>query len=273
MRRNAKMFDNNVKTEAIPERVFELCSVVAENTKTDSVLKEMFEPGCLPVQSTTPYYSTVREAAIELGLIAKNGNEVSFVGDKKAIKSLDSFRYYCNSVVWKNRNVLFYKLAQTILNSNDEYWGDNLTSPMNISKIRSKVSPMTLTETMLLGERFWLQFLGFGYVQEKPKIIFLPNMYIALKDFMRMCVFEVGKEYSVKDFVQAVSEKSRVAFEGAIEHKQFNMAVSNALRQLENNGEIELLRHLDSKEVWNLYKLETKNITEITHIKYRGLAK
>ena len=123
---------------------------------------------------------------------------------------------------------------------------------------------------MLLYNRV---FLGFGYVQEKPKIIFLPNMYIALKDFMRMCEFEVGKEYSVKDFVQAVSEKSRVAFEGAIEHKRFNMAVSNALRQLENNGEIELLRHLDSKEVWNLYKLETKNITEITHIKYRGLAK
>ena len=267
------MFDNNVKTEAIPERVFELCSVVAESPKTDVSLMEMFEPECLSTPSTTSYYSTFMEAAIELGLIAKNGNEVSFVGDKKAIKSLDAFRYYCNSVVWKDDSVIFYKLAQTILNSNDEYWGDNLTSPMIISSIRKKISHMIVNETMLRGERFWLQFLGFGYVQEKPKIIFLPNMYIALKDFMRMCEFEVGKEYSVKDFVQSVSKKSSVAFDGAIEHKQFNMAVSNALRQLENNGEIELLRHLDSKEVWNLYKLETKNITEITHIKYRGLAK
>lgn len=266
------MFDNNVKTEAIPERIFELCHAVVENPKTDAAVREMFEPNCLN-SSTSLYYPIVRDAAVELRLIAKNGNEISFVGDKKAIKDLESFRYYCNSIVWENRNAAFYKLAQTILNSNDEYWSDNLTSPMVISKIRAAVNPTTVNESMLLGERFWLQFLGFGYVQEKPKIVFLPNMYIALKDFIRMCDFEAGKEYAVNDFVVAISEKSRVAFEGVYEQKQFNMAVSNALRQLESNGEVELLRNLDSKEVWKLYKLETKNINEITHIKYRGLVR
>lgn len=267
------MFDNNVKTEAIPERVFEFCNAVVESPKTEVTIREMFEPNCLNTPSTTLYYSIVREAAIELGLVAKNDNEITFIGDKKTIKDLESFRYYCNSVVWKNRNGAFYKIAQTILNSNDEYWGENLTSSVIISKIRAAVNPIVVNETMLLGERFWLQFLGFGYVHEKPKIVFLPNMYIALKDFIRMCDFEVGKEYPVNDFVLAVSERSRVALEGVYEHRQFNMAFSNALRQLESNNEIELLRRLDSKEVWNLYKLETKNINEITHIKYRGLTR
>lgn len=262
------MFDNNVKTEAIPERVFELCKIVCGKVIPETEVKELVEPCKLP--SASNYFPFVRDVAIELKLIEKIDANLQFVGDKSVIKSLESFRFYCNSLVWKNENSFFYKIAEMLLDSNDKWFGDNITSLEVLSEMRVRVSP-SVNETMLRGERFWLSFLGFGYVNEASKIVFLPNMYIAMKDFINMCRFEKGKEYSVSEFVYAICEYSKVAFEKAYETKQFNLAVSNALRQLDKNKEIRLVRNSDSKEKWNLYKLETQNITEITHIVFRGL--
>ena len=38
------MFDNNIKTEPIPERVFELCKMVSKSEVDDSVVRERMEP-------------------------------------------------------------------------------------------------------------------------------------------------------------------------------------------------------------------------------------
>lgn len=264
------MFDDNVKTEAIPERVFELCKMVDNKPIAESDLKEMFEPIALGTNATS-YFSTVRGAAEELHLIKKQDGLIEFVGDKTCIKSMEQFRRYCNSVVWKNENTFFYRIAQTLLNSNDTFFGENITSLTVLSKMREAISP-SINEPMMLGERFWLAFLGFGFVHEAfQKITFLPNMYIAMKDFISLCDFEKGKDYTVREFLTAICEHSKVAFDGIYETKQFNLAASNALRQLDKSREIKISRNLDSKEVWRLYKLETQNITEITHITIRGI--
>lgn len=267
------MFDNRVQTEAIPERILELCKIVSAKAISEEDIKELLEPAALTSNvGSTQYYPIVRDAAIELNLIEKNDKMLQFIGDKSNIKSLEAFRYYCNSVVWKNEATFFYKICQMFLNANEKWFGDNITSITVLSEMRESVSN-SVNETMLLGERFWLAFLGFGYVNESSRIVFLPNMYIALKDFINMCAFEKNKEYSVREFVSAICEHSKVAFEGVYETKQFNLAVSNALRQLDKNNEIKLNRHLDSKEIWKLYELETQTINEITHITFRGLTK
>lgn len=265
------MFDNNVRTEAIPERVFELCKIICNKAMLEADAKELVEPCKLP--SASNYFPFVRDAAIELKLIEKIDANLQFVRDKSVIKSLESFRIYCNSVVWKDENTFFYKIGELFLDSNEKWFGENITALKVISEMRERVSP-SVTDVMLLGERFWLSFLGFGYVNEvTSKIVFLPNMYVAMKDFINMCGFEAGKEYSVKEFISAIRKYSKVAFNGVYETKQLNLAVSNALRQLDKNKEIKLVRNSDSKEKWNLYKLETQNITEITHIVFRGLKK
>lgn len=271
LRRSVEMFDNNVKTEAIPERVLELCKLLVEKSIKEGTLKEYMEPEVLQ-KTGTVYFPIVRDAAIELRLIRKNGDLLEFCGDKAIVKNLDTFRLYCNSVLWKDNTVFFFKIAQTILNFNVELVGENLTSSESLRRIRDVVSP-SVNETMLLGERFWLSFLGFGYVHELQKIVFLPNMYVAMKDFITIGNYEKGKEYTIKEFILKMSEYAKIAFEGTYESKCLNLASSNALRLLDRRGEIELSRHSDSKEVWRLYELETQNMTEITHITVRGMRK
>lgn len=265
------MFDNNVRTEAIPERVLELCKIVSSKAISEDEVREFVEPAALSIGSS-PYYPIVRDAAIELGLIEKTDQSLQFIGDKSSIKSLETFRYYCNSVVWKDETTFFYKIGQLFLQADDNWFGENITSSVVLSKMRERISN-SVNEPMLLGERFWLSFLGFGYVHESQKIVFLPNMYIAMKDFINMCEFEKNREYSVREFISAICEYSKVAFESVYETKQLNLAVSNALRQLDKNKEIVLKRNSDSKEIWNLYELESLTTTEITHILFKGLKK
>lgn len=49
------MFDNNIKTESIPERVFELCKMVSKSDVEDAVARERIEPKELN-SSATSYY-------------------------------------------------------------------------------------------------------------------------------------------------------------------------------------------------------------------------
>ena len=53
------MFDNNIKTEPIPERVFELCKLVSKSDIKDSVLRGKMEPKGLN-SSSTSYYPAIR---------------------------------------------------------------------------------------------------------------------------------------------------------------------------------------------------------------------
>ena len=89
------MFDNNIKTEPIPERVFELCKMVSKSEVDDSVVRERMEPKGLN-HSSTSYYPIIREVCIqELKLIEKENDKLRFIGDKKILKNYDTFRMYC----------------------------------------------------------------------------------------------------------------------------------------------------------------------------------
>ena len=80
------MFDNNIKTESIPERVFELCKMVSKSDVEDAVARERIEPKELN-SSATSYYPIIREVCInELRLIEKENEKLKFVGDKKLLK-------------------------------------------------------------------------------------------------------------------------------------------------------------------------------------------
>lgn len=77
------MFDNNIKTEPIPERVFELCKLVSKSDIKDSVLRGKMEPKGLN-SSSTSYYPAIREVCVqELKLIEKEDDKLKFIGEKK----------------------------------------------------------------------------------------------------------------------------------------------------------------------------------------------
>ena len=270
------MFDNNIKTEPIPERVYALCKIVSKGDVDDKIVKERMEPKAINTAgTTTSYYGSIREVCEELKLITKEGEVLSFVGDRKILKDMNSFRQYCNSVVFNNKNSDFYKIAVCFLDSNDSWFKyTTLSNPMLRRDIQEKTKIYLVDEKMMLGMRFWMSFLGFGYIQEVEKtyIYFLPNMHIALQDFCEFTEFEKNKEYTVSEFISMISNSASVALENVKETMRFNLAMSNALRQMHDRKEIVLKKALDSKETWELYPDETHEFTDkITHIVYKGV--
>ena len=61
------MFEDRMKTSAIPERVYALCQAIKSRTMQESDLRELLEPSNLG--GSTKYFGTVRDAAKQLGLI------------------------------------------------------------------------------------------------------------------------------------------------------------------------------------------------------------
>ena len=174
------MFNNNIRVESVPKRVFEFCRIAAQNPIQVKELQEKIFPSKLN-SGTSNYFTYVREAALELDLVMIDENDVvSFIGNKDVVKNLDEFRRYCNSVVWKDHTVYFYKIAVAFLESNLEWLKyKSFTSSTEVqSEVRNFVGNDNDLPRHLLGERFWMSFLGFGQIQEmgNNSIWFLPNI-------------------------------------------------------------------------------------------------
>lgn len=268
------MFNNDIRVESVPARVFELCKLVESTAGSTMEIREKLTPSTFS-NNGTQYFTYIKDAAIELKLIEEVDRVLSFIGDKNAIKNIDAFRFYCNSVVWKNADTRFYKLATVFLNSNDKWlkYKSFSTSPEVLGEVREKTGDDGFQPTHLLGERFWLSFLGFGFIQSSSNsFVFLPNMYIALKDFIVMANIEKEKEISIVDFVEKINSFASVALKDIFKTKEFNLAMSNALRQLHDNKEIILKRNNDSKDIWYLNSMESHPIRrEISHLVLKGV--
>ena len=267
------MFDNNIKTEPIPERVFELCKMVSKGDIDDNIARERMEPSGLNT-SGSAYYPSIREVCIqELKLIEKENNILKYVGDKKILKNLETFRIFCNSMVFKNTETNFYKIIWCFLEANDSWLKYKTLTDVNIRReIQEKAKIKLVEEKMMLGSRFWLSFLGFGYIQEGYAMYFLPNMHVALQDYCELAELEKNREYTVKEFIDEIYVYASVALQNAEEKKEFNLAMSNALRQMHDRKEILLKKNLDSKEKWKLFLDSTHEFTdEFTHVVYKGV--
>lgn len=265
------MLNSSIKTESIPERVLSICQCVADNGPiSEKRLESILVPQKLNTAKTS-YFRPVFDAAKALKLIAHNeSQEVVFVGRKDDIRSLADFRLFCNSKVFANSASDFYKIISCFLESNDEWlrYGSVTTSGEVIKLLSAEtgISSNKLEKDVILGVRFWIGFLGFGFFQEQYKV-FLPNMYTALKDFMKLGSIEKGREYSVGEFINSLHGGASVALKNALQTQTFNLAMSNALRLLHDNKEIELKKHLDSEKTWHLFRNEEHEfISDITHI-------
>lgn len=279
------MFNKVPNKSAIPERVFELCNIVKDKPQQNDDLKNKIEPDYMEI---TNYYNHIKNVAIELNLIKQNENkDIEYIQDKSYLKNMYNLRKYCNSLLFSQDNInsQFFKITNCYLNTN-EYWLTHTLGRGNdtFNFVRKQINDTTLKDDSdeLLAIRFWLSFLGFGYIHEFSNSIYLlPNMYIALKDFISLSNFQKGKEYTVSEFFETIEKVSVVGFindgftsysRDIFSSKTINFAMSNALRQLHDNKEIEIIRNLDSKEIWYLYKNEYHVIEkEITHIIYKGI--
>ena len=262
---------NSVKKEATPERLYSLIKIIEEKSPiSKNELSSIIVPTTLNKSKTTNFGSII-EGVLELNMATINeNNEVVFCGDSATVKTMDSFRRYCNSLLFVNHSTAFYKTFSCILSSDDRWFQyGSVTTSAEINRYiyeETGLQSLKLEKDIILGVRFWFGFLGMGFFNENT-MTFLPNMYTALKDFMILGSIEKGKEYSVEEFLDNLHSSSAVALKNARESLTLNLAMSNALRLLHDNKEIELKKHLDSEKIWHLFPNEEHEFTsDITHI-------
>lgn len=264
-----------MKPSATPERILELCRIV-ENAKGDrsiEKIREIAEPAAFA--GNTQYFGIIKNAAIEIGLLTEQNNELEYVGDKQTIKSYDSFRRYCNSIIFNDKSWEFYKICKAFCILNDEWLRlESITSNESVTLLSKYSSyPSTdLQKTIIPASRFWLSFLGFGYVQEGTKIVFLPNAYVAMRDFISLSNLEKGKEYSIEEFFSLMPLGFSVLHDLGDGKAEINYALSNAIRQLHDSKEIILKVNPDSEKKWSLFPSNNHVIKNtVTHLIYKGI--
>lgn len=249
------MFNDKMVTPAIPERVYALCKIVEKRPISQSELKEKMEPDFLNQSSS--YFSDYKNAAEELKLISISDNMVSLAVEPSVIKTTASMRQYINGMLEEFHSGQFYQVTKAYfeLNSNVLSGEKNVATlaPMISQKINRPVDAMAMR-----AWRFWVSYLGFGYMQD---MFMIPNADTFLRDTINNAGFEKGRRYSFGEFISRILPFSKVVIDAAPTNRQLNYGVSNGLRTLHDAGIIKLEHILDQEDIWNLYPLKAHVIS------------
>lgn len=264
------MFGNKMQTSAIPERVYALCREVASKPMDENALKVLLEPQNLG--GKTPYFGFVRTAAEQLQLVNIKENSVSLAVSKDVVKSMDSMRHYINMNLENISDSLFYKVTKGYLEMDTEVLEHNSVSKMS-DLIGRNIGEKVIEDDMRAW-RFWMAFLGFGYMHESQAGaagILLPNTAIFLRDIIENLKVKKQTVYRIDEFVDIISPYANIALGNAKDNKKFNYGFSNALRMLNDLGIIKAEHRLDAQEIWSLYPCEGHDLeSTITHITIGG---
>lgn len=260
------MFIGNMVTEAIPARVFALYKIVeSKKDISRSELRGFMEPK--EIYEGTSYFSAIMKAAEELQLVENKDNVVSLSDEVERLKTIEDFRRYVISILPDLSDGQFWKCTNIIVNMNEKIYEYNAISD-NMLKYISKQLGETIKAPMIRGWRFWSQFLGFGLMND---MVFLPNAYVYVKDVLRLMNLEKKQEYSMSDFMARFMQYGRIMLPASTSEKNLNIAMSSALRELHDNGEIVLKFGSDQEMKWILYPSKELFNQPVSSVVYKGV--
>lgn len=263
------MFGSNMKKEALPERVFALCKAVGENHIEEKELKNTLVPSNLNGDSN--YYNATKIAAQQLNLIIIKENKM-FLADESVITSIDSMKEYIIKNIEDISDGMFYSVTKEFLNLSDEVLKYKSVTDDELKNYMKKSTNLNVTVEDMRAWRFWVSFLGFGYIQKIGFGYFvIPGMYSYLYSVLKIIKPEINKKYLFSDFINLIKPYCNVAFDKGFNERKLNYAISTGLRILHDEGKIELICELDAREQWFLYYSKLHSIVSpITAIIFRG---
>lgn len=261
------MFIGNMVTEAIPARVFALYKIVeSQKGISRSELQGLMEPK--EIYEGTSYFSAIMKAAEELKLIENKDNVIGLSDDMERLKTIEDFRRYVISILPDLSDGQFWKCTNVIVNMNEKIYEYSAISDSNMLNYISKQLGETVKAPMIRGWRFWSQFLGFGLMNE---MTFLPNAYVYVKDVLRLMNLEKKQEYTMSDFMAKFMQYGRIMLSSSTSEKNLNIAMSSALRELHDNGEIVLKFGSDQEMKWILYPSKELFNQPVSSVVYKGV--
>ena len=261
------MFIGNMVTEAIPARVFALYKIVESKKRISrSELQGFMEPK--DIYEGTSYFSAIIKAAEELKIIENHDNMISLPEGKEKLKTIDDFRRYVISILQDLSEGQFWKCTNVIVNMNEKIYEYSAISDSDMLNYLSKTLGETIKAPMIRGWRFWSQFLGFGVMND---MTFLPNAYVYVKNVLCMMDLERKQEYSMSDFMGRFMQYGKIILPPSAADKNLNIAMSSALRQLHDNGEIVLKFGSDQEIKWILYPSKELFNQPVSSVVFKGV--
>ena len=265
------MFEERMKTSASPERVYALCVAVKNRGIQENELRELLEPSGLG--GKTSYFGSVRDAAKQLGLITIKEGKISLAVDKKNLSSLDAMRKYIVSNIDSVSNGLFYAVSKEYFLMNERIYEFSSVSDAKLIELMSKNVGSAVFEDDMRAWRFWAAYLGFGILHQiktQGTELLLPNTQQYLKNVLDIVGLEKKKEYTFSEFIAVVRPYCDIVIGDIPSDKRLNMAFSNGLRALHDEGIIQLSHKLDRGDMWFLYEAELHSVkSTVTHIVVR----
>lgn len=261
------MFREKMVTPAIPERVYILCKIVEKGPMSSSELRKKMEPAELNGDTSTVYFPDYRSAAEELGLITTSDNMISLAVDPSVIKSRQSMRKYVNGIMQEFSDGQFYQVTHAYY----MLGADALKTESNLSNLGQMMSELTgrkVDAMAMRAWRFWVAFLGFGYLQE---MFVIPNADVFLQDIIELAGLEKEKKYSFSEFIDRISPYCGIIMDEDWKNHRLNYGISNGLRTLHDAGILKMEHFLDQKDIWTLYPLKAHPIRDtVTNITIGG---
>lgn len=270
------MFTGNMDTMSIPARVYALYKIVVNNNgiKRNDLLKTMEPPSLKKIEDSktkTSYFTSVLNCALELKFVELKDGNVSLLVSSDQIQSIDDMRLLATKSLNEFKDYQFYQVTKAALKMNEKIFDlVPLSAEKSVSYFSSETKG-TVTNVNMNGWRFWAEFLGFGYVPSTST--FIPNAYRFLKNALVDTDLKIGEEYTFAEFLGKVNVYGTILTEANEDSHKINMAFSNALRMLEANDEIQLLRQNDRPDNYMLYPSETNDNQPVTGLIYKGARK
>lgn len=251
------MFTDRMVTTATPERVYTLCKIVEKGTCSASDAREKMEPAVLTGDSQV-YFGDYRMAAEELGLISNSDQMLSLAVDRRNIESISSMRKFVNTKLSSFSGGQFYKVTQAYFGLDTSV----LSGDKNLANLGPQMTSLTnmpVDAMAMRAWRFWVTFLGFGYLHD---MFFIPNSKVFLDDVLQNLNLAKGSTYSFGKFVDLITKHAQIIIGPGVTTRRLNYGLSNGLRALHDAGKIKLEHVLDSSDIWNLYPLKAHPVTE-----------
>lgn len=253
-------------TEAIPARVYSLYKIaISKKEITRAEIQAMMEPS--EIYDGTSYFSAIFKAAQELKIIDIQDNLVLPAVAKEKMKDIEEFRYHAISKLPDFEDEQFFRVTNVIVNLNEQIYKYSLTDSELLNIISQQIGAQ-VTAPMIRGWRFWAQFLGFGYMYNMS---FLPDAYVFIRNILRHMELEKNKEYQIDDFMLMFEPYGKIISGNMQPERNMNIALSNALRELHDNKEIELKYRSDAEKRWVLYPSNEQFNEQIASIVYKGV--
>lgn len=255
------MFSNKMVTPATPERVYTLCKIVEKKALAVTEVRSKMEPDFL--EASTTYFPNYRYAAEELGLISISDNFISLATTPDNIASIQAMRSYANHQLERFHDGQFYKVTQAYFTLGDQVF----SKYKNLSSLATEMTTLTggaVDAMAMQGWRFWVSFLGFGYLQN---MFFIPNAAVFLGDLIAKLPLKKGEIYAFGDFIQQIQQNAQIVLGSTPNDHHLNYGVSCGLRTLHDMGIIKLEHIMDSQDIWDLYPMNAHSVAStVTNI-------